>query len=110
MGKASAETRIQEQGLGHLYYRIPVLTFNLFLLFPKERADLCLRPGLVGHKHPHRYLGVMEHRCMVNIHEKSPVRQVLIPVTKHVGQKIILEARLILRNSCTGTKTKKERE
>lgn len=89
---------MQEQGLSHVYYWISVLTFNLFLrgwlLFPKEQADLGLCPGLVGHKHPHRDLSVMERQCMVNIHDKSPVRQVLIPPTKHGGQNIILEARL----------------
>lgn len=89
MGNAGAGTSIQEQGLSYLYYWISVLTFNLFLwewlLFPIERADLGLRPGLVGHKHPHRHLGVMERQYMVNIHDKSPVRQVLIPLTKHGG-------------------------
>lgn len=99
-GKNSAETRVQEQGLSPLYHRIPVPTFNLFLLFPKERAYLRLRPGLVGHKYPHSYFGVMEDQCMINIHEKSPVRQALIPVTKHAGSKTLL------RNTCAGTRTK----
>ena len=84
---------MQEQGLSRVYYWISVLTFNLllreWLLFPKEQADLGVRPGLVGHKHLHRDLGVMERHDMVNIHDKSPVRQVLIPPAKHGGQNII---------------------
>lgn len=96
--ECQCRTSIQEQGLSQVYYWISVLTFNLFLwewlLFSKEQAHLGLCAGLVGHKHPHRDLGVMEHQYMVNIHDKSPVRQVLIPPTKHRGQDIILEARL----------------
>lgn len=96
MGNVNAETSMQEQGLGQLYYWISILTFNLvlweWLLFPKEQADLGLRPGLLGHKQPHRDLGVMERQYMVNIHDKSPVRQALIPLTKHGGHNIISEA------------------
>lgn len=96
-GNVNAGTSMQEHGLSQVYYWISVQTFNLFLwewlLFPKEQADLSLRPGLVGHKHPHRDLGVMERQYMVNIHDKSPVRQVLIPPTKHGGPNIILEAK-----------------
>lgn len=66
------------------------LTFNLFLreqlLFPKKQADLCLCPGLVGHKHPRVDLGAMKHQYMVNIDVKSPVRQVLFPPNKHEGK------------------------
>lgn len=93
MGNANGRAAMQEQGLIQAYYWISVLTFNLFLwewlLFPKARADPGPRPGLVGHKHPHRDLGVMERQYMVNIHDKSPVRQVLIPPTKHGGRNII---------------------
>lgn len=89
---------MQKKGLSQVYYWISVLTFNLFLwewlLFSKEQADLGLRPGLVGHKHPHRDWGVMERQYMVNIHDKSPVRQVLIPPAKHRGQ------------DCTGTEAR----
>lgn len=101
---------MQEQGLSLVYYWISVLTFNLFLcewlLFPKEQADLGLRPGLIGHKHPHRDLGVMKHQYMVNIHDKSPVRQVLIPPAKHGEQNFILETRLQQFKTQTGTRTR----
>lgn len=93
MADASAGTSTQEHGLSYLYYWILVLTFNLrsWLLFPIEAAYLGLLPGLVGHKCPRRHLGVMERQYMVNIHDKSPVRQALIPLTKHRGSNIIVD-------------------
>lgn len=96
---------MQEQGLAQVYYWISVLTFNLFLwewlLFPREQADLGVRPGLVGHKHPHTDLGVMERQNMVNIHDKSPVRQVFIPPTKHRGETLSWkQASTIIRHEC----------
>lgn len=68
------------------YWFLCAITFYLFLcqwqLFPIEQAKLGVRLDMVGQP-PHRNLGVMERQYMVSIHNKSPVREVLIPPTKH---------------------------
>lgn len=66
------------------------------IFFSKEQTDLGLHLGLAGHKYPHRNLGAVERQHMFNIHNKSPVRWVLIPPAKHVGEKHDLGSKISL--------------